>query len=183
MLEPCFIPFPEIKTNRLLLRQVRTSDAPAIMEMRSSEDVMQYIDRERTKSIEEAEAWARLVNDALDARTGITWAITFLDQPETLIGTIGFWRIIHSHYRAEVGYMLTPRHWKKGITKEALEGITRYGFGPMQLHSIEAHINPDNAASAALLESSGFIREAYFKEDYYFKGKFLDTAIYSLLSK
>jgi len=51
----------------------------------------------------------------------------------------------------------------------------------MQLHSIEAHINPANAASAAILESTGYVREAYFKEDYFFKGKFLDTAIYSLL--
>jgi ribosomal-protein-alanine N-acetyltransferase len=53
----------------------------------------------------------------------------------------------------------------------------------MQLHSIEAHINPANAPSAALLEKKGFIREAYFKEDYFFRGQFFDSAVYSLLQK
>jgi ribosomal-protein-alanine N-acetyltransferase len=52
----------------------------------------------------------------------------------------------------------------------------------MKLHSIEAHVNPNNIASIKLLEKNGFIREAYFKEDYFYDGKFLDTAVYSLLT-
>ena len=32
-----------------------------------------------------------------------------------------------------------------------------------------------------LLEKCGFVRKAYFKENYYFEGKFMDSAIYSLL--
>jgi ribosomal-protein-alanine N-acetyltransferase len=51
----------------------------------------------------------------------------------------------------------------------------------MKLHSIEAHINPANTASATLLGKTGFTREAYFKEDFFFKGEFINTAIYSLL--
>jgi ribosomal-protein-alanine N-acetyltransferase len=34
-----------------------------------------------------------------------------------------------------------------------------------------------------LLERAGFVREAYFKENYYFDGKFVDSAIYSLINK
>jgi ribosomal-protein-alanine N-acetyltransferase len=110
------------------------------------------------------------------------WCITLLDKPETLIGTIGHWRLMKQHYRAEVGYMLHPDHWNKGIMKEALLAVIDYGFKDMKLHSIEAHINPANASSAALLERCGFIREAYFKEDFFFKGAFIDSAIYSLLA-
>jgi len=51
----------------------------------------------------------------------------------------------------------------------------------MNLHSIEANINPGNQASAMLLESTGFVKEAYFKEDYFFNGSFHDTIIYSRL--
>ncbi len=98
-----------------------------------------------------------------------------------MIGTIGLWRIIKEHYRAEIGYMLLPEHWKKGFAKEAVLKVVEYGFDEMKLHSIEAHINPKNAASAGLLEITGFVREAYFKEDFFFNGAFEDTAIYSLL--
>ncbi|MFM7401569.1 MAG: GNAT family N-acetyltransferase, partial [Bacteroidota bacterium] len=49
-------------------------------------------------------------------------------------------------------------------------------------HSVEANVNPGNKRSILLLERCGFVREAYFRENYYFEGKFLDTAVYSLLS-
>ena len=113
----------------------------------------------------------------------IQWAITLKENPATLIGTIGYWRIIPEHYRAEIGYMLHPSCWGKGIMKEALNAVIKYAFEKMKLHSIEANINPDNIPSAALLESCGFIKEAFHKENYYFDGVFYDSIIYSRLNK
>jgi len=182
MLEVNFSPFPEIRTQRLLLRRITKADAPAVLAMRSNEDVMQYIDRPLLKSIEDAEAWIKIVDAALESNNGINWAIALATEPDIQIGTVGFWRLIKEHYRAEVGYMLNSAYWRKGIMKEALLAVHDFGFKEMKLHSIEAHINPANAASAAILESAGYTREAYFKEDYYFKGTFLDSAIYSLLT-
>ena len=77
--------------------------------------------------------------------------------------------------------MLNPKFWKKGIMKEALLRVIDFGFDEMKLHSIEANINPDNEASAKILESTGFVKEAYFKEDFFFEGTFRDTIIYSRL--
>ncbi|MEO5909204.1 MAG: GNAT family N-acetyltransferase, partial [Ginsengibacter sp.] len=98
-------------------------------------------------------------------------------------GTIGLWRLIKENFRAEVGYMFLPDYWQKGLAKESLLKIIEYGFNEMKLHSIEAHISPRNSSSASLLEKTGFTREAYFKEDYFFNGAFEDTAVYSLLAK
>jgi [ribosomal protein S5]-alanine N-acetyltransferase len=183
MLELNFSPFPEIKTERLLLRRMTDADAPEIFFLRSDETVMKYIDREKPKTIEEAVAFIQKVNTGIDNNECIMWAIALQDKPDTLIGNIGFWRVLNQHYRSEIGYMLHPGLWNKGIMKEALLAVTDYGFNQMKLHSIEAHINPGNAASGAVLEKAGFIREAYFKEDFFFKGKFIDTAVYSLLAK
>jgi ribosomal-protein-alanine N-acetyltransferase len=65
--------------------------------------------------------------------------------------------------------MLHPSHWRKGIMKEALDILVPFAFNEIKLHSIEAHINPGNIASANILTSAGFIREAYFKEDYFLR--------------
>jgi ribosomal-protein-alanine N-acetyltransferase len=165
------------------LRSIERTDAPEILFLRSDEMVMQYIDREKTKNLEEAEAFIDKIKTAAETNEGIMWAIALIDRPHVLIGTIGFWRLIKQHYRAEVGYMLHPAHWNKAIMKEALLAAIEYGFGSMKLHSIEAHINPGNVASGVLLENCGFTREAYFKEDFYFRGKFIDSAVYSLLAK
>jgi ribosomal-protein-alanine N-acetyltransferase len=183
MLELNFATFPEIKTKRLLLRKMTEADAPEVFFLRSDETVMKYIDREKPKSQEEALSFIKMVNTNIDKNESIMWAISLQDNPNKLIGNIGFWRIINQHYRSEIGYMLHPDYWGKGIMREALLAAIDFGFNEMKLHSIEAHINPDNTASGILLEKAGFVREAYFKEDYFFKGKFIDTAIYSLLAK
>ena len=182
MLITNFSPFPEIKTERLFLRCITMNDAPELMAMRSMDETMQYIDREKLTSIEEAEALIQKILDSLNSNEGIMWTITLADKPEILIGTIGYWQMKKQHYRAEIGYMLHPDCWRKGIMKEALLAVIDFGFNEMKLHSIEAHINPANDASAAVLEKTEFVREAYFKEDYFYKGAFLDTAIYSLVT-
>ncbi len=149
--------------------------------LRSNEEVMKYIDRERTKSIEDANLFLKKIDDSINSNNGIMWGITLKEEPGKLIGNIGYWRLIKEHYRAEVGYMLHPSFWSKGIMKEALLRLIDFAFDDMNLHSIEANINPGNKASAMLLESTGFIKEAYFKEDYFYNGRFHDTVIYSRL--
>ena len=53
----------------------------------------------------------------------------------------------------------------------------------MQLHSIEAIIDPSNYASAKVLEKNGFIKEGHLRENVFFNGQYLDSVIYSLLKK
>ncbi len=86
------------------------------------------------------------------------------------------------NYRAEFVYALHPDHWGKGIMNEVAEAVIDYGFKVLKLHSIEANINPENIASQKLLEKHKFVKEAYFKENFFWEGKFLDSAIYSLLA-
>ncbi len=183
MLELNFSPFTQIKTERLLLRRVTNADAPELLFLRSDETIMKYIDREKLKSLEEAAIFIKTIDEAINNNEKIMWGIALKDKPNNLIGNIGFWRFINQHYRAEIGYMLHPDFWNKGIMQEALLATIDFGFKEIKLHSIEAHINPENIASGNVLEKCGFIREGYFKENYYLKGKFIDTVVYSLLAK
>ena len=79
--------------------------------------------------------------------------------------------------------MLLPEYHGKGIVSEAVKEAVNYGFQVMKLHSIEAIIDPDNHASAKVLEKNGFIKEAHLKENEFFNGRFLDSVIYSILNK
>ncbi len=160
-----------------------TTDVEQFFKLRSNPEVMKHIGKNPMISINEAIDFIKMINDLLENNSGITWAIALKEEPEKLIGTIGLWRLIKEHFRAEIGYMLLPEYWKKGITKEAILKVLDYGFNQLKLHSVEGHITPLNIASAKILESTGFVREAYFKEDFFFNGKFEDTAIYSLLGR
>ena len=181
MLDINFNPFPILTTERLVLRQMSNEDANEVFFLRSDDEMLKYVGRAKATSIEEIVKWIEMVNDGLVKNESICWAITLKDEPK-LIGNISFWKIDKQHYRAEVGYVLHPDYQKKGIMDEALKTILQYGFQYLKFHSIEANIDPENTASKYLLEHNGFVREAYYKENYFFDGRFWDSAIYSLLT-
>lgn len=183
MLEPNFAPFPELTTGRLLLRQLTMEDAPEIFFLRSNETILQFLSKEPAANMKEAEDFITRINNDIDNNEAILWAIVLKEYPKKTIGTICFWRMLKEHYRAELGYVLNPEYWNKGIMKESILRTLDYGFTALGLHSVEARINPDNMASASVLESTGFAREAYFKEDFCRRGQFEDTAVYSRLQR
>jgi Acetyltransferases, including N-acetylases of ribosomal proteins len=180
MLTITFTPFPALLTPRLLLREITLDDAPALFAMRSDERVMRHIGRPKQKELSEAVAMIETIQRSFAAQEAVTWGISKHGIPE-LIGTIGFWKIDKANFRAEIGYMLHPDYWRQGLMSEAMEAAIGYGFSELHFHSIEANTDPTNEATARLLEKHGFVQEAYFRENFYFDGKFLDSRIYSLL--
>lgn len=177
-----FNPFPILETERLLLRRVDTTDVNEIMDLRSNPETMKFIPRPLVKTIEDALEHIAMIDGKIVANEGINWAIT-LKGGQKLIGIIGHYRIKPEHYRAEIGYMLLPEYHGMGIVSEAIKEVVHYGFETMQLHSIEAVIDPENYASAKVLEKNKFVKEAHFKENEFYEGRFLDSVIYSKLNK
>ena len=182
MLEINFTPFHNLETERLLLRRVVIEDVNEIFALRSDQEVMKYIPRTLVKTTEDALAHIAMIDEKIDSNEGINWAITLKNNPR-LIGLIGHYRIRPEHFRAEIGYMLLPEYHGKGIISEAIQGVVKYGFDKMKLHSIEAIIDPENFASEKVLQKNGFVKEAHLTDNEYFEGRFLDTVIYSILNK
>jgi len=181
MLTLNFHPFPVLCTQRLTLRSITLDDAAALYSLRTNPLVLKYLDRAMPSSIEEVVTQINNIQTMQLSNQAISWAIT-LNGKHDMIGTIGYWKITSEHYRAEIGYTLSPNYHGKGIMYEALCTVLQHGFKEMKLHSVEANVNPGNDASKGLLEKTGFVQEAYFKENYYYNGKFLDSAIYSLIA-
>ncbi len=172
--------FPEYETERILLRDFKHEDRAGLLELRSNKEAMKYIDNYPFGTLEEADERIKLQKDDFNEKRGITWA---MEEKGTgrFMGYFGFFNMMLRHSRAEAGYMLLPRFWNKGFMSETFKLLLPNAFDEMRFHSIEANVNPANAASIKLLENFGFKREAYYRENYFFDGKFLDSAVYSLL--
>ena len=182
MLYPEFTPFPILTTEQLILRRFTHHDAAALFEMRSSEEVMQYIARPICKTIDDAIGLIDVIDKLIADNDGITWCIC-LKNSDKYIGSIGFWRIEKENHRAEIGYLLNPAYQGRGLMQEAVMAVIGYGFKVIKLHSIQANVQPQNTASINLLLKNNFVQEAYFKENHLHKGSFADTAIFSLLTQ
>lgn len=177
-----FLPFQNLESERLLLRQITPDDVNEIFALRSNPETMKYIPRPLATTKDDAMGHIKMIQDKIVSNEGINWAITEKGNPK-MIGIIGHYRIRWEHFRSEIGYMLLPEHQGKGIITEAIQLLVDYGFNEMNMHSLEAIIDPKNTASARVLEKNNFVKEAHFKENEFYDGKFLDAVVYSLLNK
>jgi len=182
MLEINFHPFKNLETERLLLRRVTPDDVNEILELRGNPETMKFIPRPLVKTKEEALQHIQMIEDKIIANEGINWAITIKGNPK-LIGVIGHYRIQPENHRCEIGYMILPQYNGQGYVTEAIKVVLEYGFDILNMHSIEAVIDPDNIASERVLQKNGFVKEAHILENELWNGKFWDTVIYSILKR
>jgi len=182
MLNINFTPFPDLVSERLHLRRISAEDAAVIFAMRSSAEMMKYIPRPLYTQHDEARAYVTRADNMIAANEGIEWAIT-LKGNKQMIGTAGLYRLKPHHHRSELGYMLLPEYRGKGIATEVVKLMLDFRFDQLNLHSMEAVIDPGNIASERVLQKNGFIKEAHIKENEFFNGEYIDTVIYSLLKR
>ena len=182
MLTINFHPFKNLETERLLLRRITENDVNEVMELRGNPETMKFVPRPLVTNSEQALAHITMIEDKIVNNIGINWGITVKGNPK-LIGIIGHYKIQPENYRSEIGYMILPQYNGQGFVTEAVKALLIYGFDDLQMHSIEAVIDPENYASERVLQKSGFVKEAHFIENEYYDGKFYDSVIYSLLKR
>lgn len=180
--EQHFQVFPILETERLILRAFTDEDAAGVYALRSDPRVMKYLDRELHASVQHSLQLLQKNENRYQKGEAIQWVIRSI-HCSGFLGDIAFFNIDKKNHRAEIGYSLLPDYWRKGIVTEAARAVIQFGFQQLGLHSIEANINPNNSASRNVLLKLGFEQEAYFKENYFFNGNYLDSEIYSLLEK
>jgi ribosomal-protein-alanine N-acetyltransferase len=180
--EHVFYKFPALETPRLILREINREDCPEIFRLYTDERILTYFGKEPFKSEDDAAQWVHMVQFAFMNKQGIRWGLVSKESGK-YIGSIGYWKILREHLRAELGYELAPEAWKHGYMREAMHAVLDFGFSKMKLHSIEANVTPENEASVSLLKSQGFMQEGLFRSNYFFDGAFADTASFSLLDR
>ena len=174
--------FPHLESERLIFRRFELKDAIDIQLIRSNDAVMKYMDAKKHHTISDSEKFIRKNEKRYKNKTGLFWAI-IEKSAHKFIGDFAFWNIKRENHRAEIGYTLKPEFWNNGYMTESLIRLIKFGFEALNLHSFEAEINPKNRNSEKALLKVGFRKEAYFKENRYFNGVYLDSEIYSLLAE
>ena len=87
MLEVNFTPFPNLESERLLLRQITAGDVDQVYDIRSDAATMKYIPRPLAKNKQDALDHIQTITKGLEDNESITWAIT-LQEDDKLVGMI-----------------------------------------------------------------------------------------------
>lgn len=183
-----FAAFPELATPRLHLRELGPTDAEDLHVAYADEETMRFWNTPPHRSIADTRNIVRAAARSFYERHGIEWAVV-RKKDGRIIGKCAYHRWLQQHARAEVGYILARDCWGQGLMSEVLSTLLDFGFGPMQLHSVEAQLDPANRRSARLVERFGFRKEGHLRESFrvpgtgFGTGEFADTAIYGLLRR
>ncbi len=151
-----------LTTNRLVLRPFREGDAEMMYRnWTSDEDVAKYCHWHKHENLDTT-AW--LLNMYLnEAASGFEyrWAITEKKNDEP-IGAIDVVAITDDNKTAEIGYVLSKKHWNKGFATEAFKAVIDELFGN-GFTKITASHHVDNPASGRVMEKSGLQFVGYDK--------------------
>lgn len=163
------------------MRQMYPTDAEAVFNIFSNEEVTRYYDLEAFTSIEQATQLIERQTVRFEQGEGLRWGIA-LKGDNVIIGTCGF-IFDESSAQAGLGYDLSQAFWRRGIMTEALGSIIKFGFDRLALNRIQALVMLENMASVKLLHKLGFQEEGVLREYRFFKGKFQDLRCFSLLKR
>ena len=171
---------PTINTARMRLRWMTESDVDALFRIFSHPEVMRYWGAPALANREAAAGFLAEIQENFRRRTSMKWGIAELERDQ-VIGTVTLFNLNLDNRRAEVGYGLDRAFWRQGYITEALEALLSYAFDVLQLHRLEADVDPRNAGSIRTLEKLGFQREGYLRERWHVNGEIQDALFYGLL--
>jgi ribosomal-protein-alanine N-acetyltransferase len=150
--------FQTLATNRLILRELKSDDAPGLVILRSDRRVNKYLDRPKNITINDAKAFIKKINAGINKNECFYWAVSLKNESE-LIGTICLWNIDKENNSAELGYELQPCLQGRGLMHEAVSAIINYAFIILKFKKIVAFTNPANERSIRFLEKNNFCRD------------------------
>jgi [ribosomal protein S5]-alanine N-acetyltransferase len=177
MIEPPAV--PELQTPRLLLRRLVESDALGLHAAYGDAAAMRFWDGPPSRDVAETAARIRQSLE-ISPQWHAAFAVLLRDGGE-FTGMANYHQRSAQHRRLGVGWILAPRWWRQGLAQEAVRALLDHCFTGLDAHRIEAHIEPDNAASLRLAERLGFVREGLMRDCLFVDGKPRTAFLYALL--
>jgi ribosomal-protein-alanine N-acetyltransferase len=170
-----------LATANFELRPLADADRDDLFAHLSDAATVEFMDIAPMADVAAADAMIAWATGLATSGDGVWWAMR--DRGGAFVGTAGFAGLVRERgSRGEVSYNVVRARWRQGVMTEVLPVVLDHGFGPLSLRRIEAMVTPGNAASAALLEAHGFVREGTLRDHGFWKGRFWDQWLYARLA-
>ncbi|WP_169449815.1 GNAT family N-acetyltransferase [Paludibacterium yongneupense] len=170
----------ELQTSRLILRQIKRQDYSFFMSLNMMQEVMRYIDPERSEQKNAYLFEGYLPDWTPEARQTMMWSIEERES-HSLIGTFCAKLQNPPLGPAEIGYRLHPGKQGHGYAREAAKAVLHFLFLTCRTHKVTAVVTEGNMASIKLLEKLGFSLEGVLRQQYRMADSWFDDLHYGLM--
>jgi len=107
---------------------------------------------------------------------------TILTKSGKPIGNMALIEISYLHRNAQLGIMIGEKsYWNKGFGTDAISTLLGFAFKSLGLNKVELRLNVDNRRALTCYKRCGFKIEGKKREQTFYKGKYCDELIMSVL--
>lgn len=145
------------QTERLHFRHMTYDDRDCLWSLFQDEEVMAYYPSKKNR--QDTLEWIEWTRQNYQSY-GIGLWILELKEERECIGQCGLVpKKIDGKVEIEIGYLLSRKHWNKGLATEAANACLHYGLHDLSFNRIVSLIDPSNTPSIRVAEKIGMTFE------------------------
>jgi [ribosomal protein S5]-alanine N-acetyltransferase len=172
----------EIGTERLILRDIAPEDFDAVQAYAGDPAVCHFmVWGPNTPEDTHAFMKEQFAELAAPERTAYNKIVVHAETG-LVLGTVELRLLSTTHRRGEFGYVYRRDAWGHGYATEAARALVAFGFTELGLERIQATCDPDNQASARVLQKTGLQLEGRMRHNLRRKGQWRDSLLFARLA-
>ena len=172
---------PVLTGKRVVLRELRKSDAPALHRMVITDEVARFISAPPT-SVEGFEQFISWAHRQRTAGAAAVFAVT-LHGFDTAIGLFQVRQMDPGFESADWGFAISSAFWGTGVFKEAADLMLQFAFETLGIHRLEARACVNSGRGNGALIKMGAVQEGVLRKSFLRDGQYHDQFLYTILAE
>lgn len=170
---------PTIRAEKVTLRELRCSDAPALLAMLTSEEVAEFVSPLPCT----VEGFERFIADTHYERTcGNSFCFGIVPAGyDDAMGVFQVRQMEPGFGSAEWGFVLGSPFWGSGAFVEGAKAIIDFSFGTVGVNRLEARAIAANGRGNGALRKLGALQEGILRRSFQRNGRYFDQILWSIL--
>jgi ribosomal-protein-alanine N-acetyltransferase len=170
---------PVLTGKRVILRDLRTSDAPSLLAMLTTEEVTRFISPPPTT----VEGFERFIVWTPRQRTAGSYACFAgtVQGCDTAIGIFQVRELEPGFGTAEWGFAIGSEFWGTGVFQDSAELVLEFVFDTIGVHRLQARAAVQNGRGTGALLKAGAVQEGILRKSFLRNGRYLDQALYAIV--
>ncbi|MGH7215321.1 MAG: GNAT family N-acetyltransferase [Tepidisphaeraceae bacterium] len=171
---------PVLTGATVTLRELRISDAPALLAMLSAAEVSRFISPPPTT----VEGFERFITWTHRERTAGNY-VCFAVVPHGMDTAIGIFQVRQlepGFATAEWGFALGSAFWGTGVFLDGAKLVVDFTFNMIGAHRLEARAAVANGRGNGALRKVGAVQEGVLRKSFLRNGDYLDQTLWTILA-
>jgi RimJ/RimL family protein N-acetyltransferase len=172
---------PVLLGQKVVLRELRLSDAPSLLSMLTTEEVTRFISPPPT-TVEGFELFITATLRQQAAGVHACFAVT-LPGSDVAIGIFQIRQLGQGFETAEWGFAIGSPFWGTGVFADAAALVLDFVFDTLAVRRLEARVVVQNGRGNGAIAKMGAVQEGLLRQSFERSGRIYDQLLYSILDE